>query len=249
MPEHIIVAYLDGQMSPEERVSFEQTMTTDPELKEAVEQLKGIREQLSLYQGELALRNKIEDIYSQLGEETEPENQSATVRPISLWTYILPIAAAIALLLWIFWPSQALQPPTPEQLFTQTYIPPAAPERMSIGQEDALQILANGHEAYRQKDFESAAALYQEIIQDSLYGSEAAFFQAQSFLALQRYPEAKSALELVNDRVQEVQWYRALIALGQGDIAQCKQLLQPIVSQPSFDFYQEAKKLLDILGQ
>ena len=241
LPEHIITAYLDGELPQEERDRFEAQLAEDPALAEAVAQQRQLRSLLSSYQADATEREQIRYLYHQL-----PTEEAGKTRRFPLWQIGLAIAASIALLLWVFWPAPTASIST-EALLAQSFSPAPAPERMGSTKGDMMEILAEAHQTYSETAYPQAIGLYQQVLQDSTYRPEAAFFLAQSYLATRQYEQAEAALQWVNNRTQEVIWFSALAKLGQEDIEGCKQLLNSLATNPSYDYHEEAKQLLEQL--
>ena len=243
-PEHTITAYLDGELPEADRAAFEAQLAADTALAEAVAQQRALRGLLGTYRQEQPQRAEIQQIYEEVKANSQGKVRRFPVRPALL----LAVAAAVALLV-MFWPASTPDTISPDALFTEVFQPAAARERMAIGADSARHALEQGHTSYGEADYEGAIRSYQTALADSSTRSQAAFFTAQAYLALRKYPEAAAALGQVTNRPQEVRWYNGLAALGQGDTAAVRRFLEPLAAEPTYDFHQEAKALLKRLRE
>lgn len=242
--EYTITAYLDGSLTEADRTAFEAEMATDAALAAAVEEERTLRGLLGTYRAEQPEREAIQEIYAEVKAGGSGRIRRFPVQPAIL----LAVAAAVALLV-MFWPGREPAAISAEELFAESFQPAAAPERMGQGTEAARIALEQGHISYGDSNYREAIPQYQLALTDSTTRSEAAFFISQAYLALGDYPAATAALAQVTDRVQAVRWYGALAALGQGDVAAVRRLLEPLAAEPTYDFHREAKALLGRLGE
>lgn len=148
--DELLGAYLDGELSPEERLDVEQLLDKHPQRRQALEELQAISAGLqSLPQHRLG-----DDFYVRVLEaaDAEPEvtvatKEAATVEPRSRETGLRPlvyaaVVIAVAVLFMVFGPrllptGQGVTPPVPPLAGVDVDPVPPHPEVDPIAQEDA----------------------------------------------------------------------------------------------------------------
>lgn len=235
--------YLGGDMSPGEKKDFENRLNTDPELRALYDTYKTIDESMrdrEIYMDrEGALKKTLQDlnqVYFKTGETLKAEqplvvNMNASKR----WTRMaVSIAAAVALILisyWGFWGGK-----TEAQTLANNYI---SGELNTLGQTMGAEAdsLQQGIEAYNQKQYAEALALFSAVYKNHPDNNEALKNAGISYLASHQYDQALKAFDELagkdlysNDGV----FLKALTLMQRNagtDKDTAKQLLQQVVEQ------------------
>jgi tetratricopeptide (TPR) repeat protein len=251
-----IEAYLNEEMSPEERAAFEQQMEQDAALAQTVALHREMnvqyheRDWAFLSSGkptdQEAFRRFFESEEAKALKEAleEAENPSAgtKVRTLGRRNWLLLAAAAVGLLILVIglWPRSS----SPESLYRQ------------YAQHNPLQLTQKGVEEEWLTNFENAfnAGFYEEALglvaanqeTDTLdYAVQLAI--GISHLEQQQYDQAGRVFEQIaaSDALLSYEglWYLALTELKNGNEEGCRQKLEQIMAEENHPRREEARRL------
>lgn len=187
--------YLRGEMSANEAIAFENELSKNQELREALDFVRDIRKGVAV--------NKIHNLKAQLQEVDKKKSGGFK------W---LAIAASIALIATVgyFALNQSREVDT-KVLYEEFYSPypnVVAPTSRSVS-EDSL----NAYQLYEQGKYERALNLFKSLKQNDTVR----FYSAQTLIALNEEEEALAQFSSVEEGnfSAAAKWYEALIYLKQ----------------------------------
>ncbi|WP_130733346.1 tol-pal system YbgF family protein [Flavobacterium sp. J27] len=231
--------YLENEMTPQEKLDFENQLQNSIELNEAFELYKETSHFLkNTFSTDVEdFKNNLKAI-SKRSQEEEEVIKSRKV--ISMPTKWFAIAASIVVLffVWFF-----MNDTVPEyQDFNQH-------EKAYFTERSQNNIyLKQAEEAFNAKNYQKAVLLFENITSKDL-GVEEQLFYAIALLEENQFPKAESILENIKRQPSVFRnkaiWYLALSKLKQKDYENCKTLLNEIPKQA--EDYDKAQKLLDKL--
>lgn len=229
-----IEKYLNNQMDPAERQTFELAMGTNPSLAEEVASFQDVKQMVNIA-GDEAFLNKLKSIEDELAGKT------TSVRPFLGRRLVLGIAAAVIILLAGIW---ILQPQRTESndLFAENFQAYPAPAHLR-GETNENQSWETARTAYIQEDYTQAAQQFEALLAlDSIPQAVylVHFYAGISQLAEipPKLPGAIGHLQYVaatdSDYYQPAQWYLALAYLKNGEEQKAKVLLEKMVAEGSY---------------
>jgi len=211
-----IERYILESMSEEERLAFEERMTSDPALKKAYETTLVAR-QLIKEAGRLELRTTLETF------ENEVSDKVVTSRIMPLWVKrILPIAALIVVFIGVYLFGNFNKTYSGDEVFStyyEVYNPPS-----TVRNDDGSKLLnwETAVDAYKNGDYKKAFTFFgtsEDVIPDYIKD----FYLGVSALSAEspNYEWAILSFDEViatdNDYKQQALWYKALALLGKGE--------------------------------
>lgn len=221
-----IEAYLDGELSPEERTQFEARLAAEPDLRSAKREQQEAIIALRLLEKE-ALRQSLKQQWAELDQEVETDKQAqlrSFVRPL-YWA--AGIAALVLVLFWVFRPQAEF---SSSQELAMAYFDPA-PEALTKSTSDTSRF-AEAMTLYRAEDYQGAETLFLAIMRETP-SENAHFYLALSQMAQQKWALAGSNLQaLTNHPVwgEQVRWNQLLLALQEGREQKAEKLLEEILN-------------------
>lgn len=171
-----IAAYLDNDMSPEERDDFEVRLQDDPELASELRAMQAMAEDSKSFYRKEAL---VDSIVAQ--------NATATIKPLwqrPLFRLALAVAAGLVLIL-TFGPLLIQEEPTDFQALYVEYFEAYDDSGLMAqrGDSDSLNLWQKAGDAYRAGDYSTAEASFLTIVEEDSTNIPAAFYLANSLLA------------------------------------------------------------------
>jgi len=253
-----ITAYEDNELSAEEKEAFEKALTTDKELartwqlSQEVDKAIGNPKALEMEALLQGMGNEFATKYS--GEQKKTGTiAKARVRPL----YQLAIAASFALLVSIgWWQWQQLNPLDTQALYATVYEPYTAVNTTRSTNLALTNLLEEGQKNYQTRDYGTAIQQLSTVLTNKDLAQEdmltAQFYKGLAHLGNNQLDLAQMDLMTVLKReghiyTQQAQWYLALIALKNGDVAQTKEWLNQVLTTAGTGKY--AKKAEALLKQ
>ncbi|MEL6589698.1 MAG: hypothetical protein AAFQ68_06445 [Bacteroidota bacterium] len=234
-----IEAYLDGQLSPEERTQFEARLEAEPDLRSAKREQQEAIIALRLLEKE-QLRQSLKQEWADLDQEAETDKQAQVrsfVRPL-YWA--AAIAAVVLLLFWVLRPQTEF---ASSQELAMAYFDPA-PEALTKSGSDTSQF-AKAMALYRAKDYQGAEIELLAIMRETP-SENAQFYLALSQMAQQKWSAAGANLQALIDHPvwgEQVRWNQLLLALQEGREQEVDKLLEEILGAPRHYKQSETKAL------
>lgn len=183
--------------------------------------------------------------FSTVQEITAPTPDKTKVK---LYRILLPIAAAAAILLFMFFPFGTN--PSPD---FSTYFSPAPDMFSGVQRNEStnqeLTTFKKAMEFYNQSNYEKTASLLNTIPDSDTQKSVADFYEAISLLTLDKTKEAVSILKTIqNPEIQDMNdWYLGLAYLKNNQLEDCKKIMNTIANNPKHYQHKKAKEILEKL--
>lgn len=246
-PEDIaewVERYVNETLSSEEQTEFRQKVQEDSTFAERVHSPLHAMAAIRMWSEE----HRKQEFRAQF-QELAAEQEALSVRKFPrYWPWLVAASVGI-LLLTIWWADSSGPQATMEELYTEYYQVPNAPEARSENQSDSL--LQFAHVQFNQGQFQVAIPVYEELkaqLSDNQLG-EVHFFLGISFLESNETLQAISALEQVNGRYAEsASWYRVLAWLKIGNQDSTEVGVNRIILQPNHFYKDQAEELVRSLG-
>ncbi len=237
-----IEQYFQGQLSPTERLAFEQELANDRQLSEALASYR-TSELAIKAAARQQLRSKAAEAFA---NQTRPAGRTVLFQRLA-------VAAGVALLLaaGFWWINADGGQPSSEQLFAQYYeLPPPPTVRSGLllsgsPWEDAI-------EAYSKQDYQTAIPRFRELISvpDFQLKETARLLLGLSLLSSGAAEESVSVfgeISTTSSLRQDAEWYGALALLKVGKAAQAKAAFEQIATQERHFKKNEAAAILEQL--
>ena len=230
--EHIELfrSYLDGMLSIEAKVAFEQRISEDAEFNSLFEEFQSF---------ETALRDtETLETYDRVGafeKNFQKPIKKASIRRLWIATTSIAAVAAIVILVW-------MSGGTSNEDLVADYFEPYDNVVTVRGKKEVLdQALL----AYDKEQYQEALKLLNKYPNDSI----GMFYRAESLMALKRYGEAIGILDDVIAQegifVEVANYHKAIALLGLDETSKARMTLKKI---PKSSFYfDKAKDLLERL--
>jgi tetratricopeptide (TPR) repeat protein len=234
--------FFKGELSPEEKLKFEQRIEEDPAFAEEVAFYAGA---LQATKDELAeeKKKKFREIYQQ------DKHHIITPKPIrKLWPYMAAAAIVVGILIGAFLLFKSSS--SPQQL-ADNYINEklkTLPVKMGI-EEDSIQ---TGLHLYNEEKYDSALQLFETIIQRDTGNYKAKIYMGIVYLRTGNYDKALAYFRQLENYHSLLSnpaiFYQALTLLKRnqpGDKQKARQFLQQIVNSDNLDGKETAQQWLD----
>ncbi len=247
--DHTLDRYLRDEMSDQERRAFEQQLSTDDALTEALalhrDTLEGIR-----LDGSQALKRRLQAVEATLASPAPVEvaEKKTHRRFLTTWVAIAASLLTAVLLGYLFIPTAS----SPQELYVAYHQPfpnLINPAQRSLEANEET-VLGRAVRAYDRAQYAEALTLFEQG--DARSDPGYTFYYGASYLELDQPAQAIPLLERV---VQEKTslfyepglWYLALAHLKANDPAAAKPYLQTLAEQQG-DYTEEARELLKEIG-
>lgn len=230
--------YLQGSMTPEEVIQFEDRMDKDPAFAEEVQLNRELLESMSHhFKGKLKERLKHEDkkvVF--LGDK----------RGKPIWKRVLVMAASVALIAFasyfLFYGG-----PNNQELFDQYHTTYYNVVEGSTRSGDVPKA-TEAFKQYDQGDFKTAAESFGSLISQDPSNLDWIFYLGLANLEIQESDEGIDAFEKIleastNEWLEPARWYLGLAYLQAGKIKNAKETFQQIASDGN-SYSERAEKLL-----
>jgi tetratricopeptide (TPR) repeat protein len=237
--EEQIALYVNGDMTGEELLQFEQTLLRDNSLQEDVQEFRNV---LAALRSKLAPDAK-DAALTQTLESFNEEYFGHKTRPVKLYIRWASVAAAVAIILVVTvfhpWRENDLY----REYATMQIVPPA--ER---GESTDARLTA-ATEAFNYGEFKKARDLFDKIHQQDPGNAMVSFYYAVSLIETDDQGRAVAILtDLYNGNSlfkYDAAYYLGLSYLKKGDKASCKDWMQKVPAGNTH--YAQATSLLEAL--
>ena len=241
-----IAHYLSGNLSEEERTSFEAKISADPKLAQEVAVHRDLKHVLADAEASSMhkLVNEVDaEFFSEKTQAKRPQLKFGAIQ------YVMAAMVAILLLIggyWIF--IYQAGSVTSEELYAMNYEVYPIPSSLRSDAADTLGVVEKrAIQAFNNKKYESAADDFEELIK-----LEPTNTALQFYLGLCRYEQMEfdsgivifdSLISSRNPFQRQSKWYLALGYLAQGDPDRAKSLLEELSSSKG-KYRSEAEQIL-----
>jgi predicted Zn-dependent protease len=239
----IINQYLEGELSGEALLSFEQELKTNPELVKELALYKMINEDMSEHSRQEQEEQDLTGNLKKLNEKYFNEPSGKVIR-FSRWWYAGIAAAAAAVLFFVIRPFAG--PEFNNQKLYAYYMNDI--ESLSGGQRGnpADSLLVKAADFYNQKDYTKALPLLKDILTSKPDETQLKLAAGICYLQTGRFDSATAVFDEIANGTSvfnnEAVWYKALAALNQNRLDECYRILEKLPAEASS--YKEAKKLM-----
>lgn len=243
--------YVDNELSPYDRIEFEDKLKTDKQLSKEIKLQKEINNSLE----ELNLKEALEEAYESY---TYPKEH---ITPLTPMTYPVNrklknwLVAASITILFIFGGGITYHYQTRDslenRLYARYYEPFSKNKNEYILNSSAL---TEAQQKYLKGDYITALLLYKNLPPSLTIETERRFFMGLSLMELGQYQKAITHFQdiLLNEDYPEynpkVKWYMALCYLKIGEKEKTINILQTIVDNNDYN-YKKANQILRKLNK
>ena len=234
--------YINGRMTAEEQQSFEQEMSSNPELREELEMHRKL---VSSIETE-SVRHMLEQIH----EENFSQEETPLVSLRSRARYFpLAIAASVALLILAGWWVFSWQSSQPEALYA-TYYSPDEGLPTTLGYMDDAQF-AEGMISYKMGDYAEALDYWQPLLSADPANDTLNYYGGLAYLGSGQAEKAIAHLEKVTANEgsayqTDARWYLALAYLKNERTTEAQALLQ-ILTEEDSPYREASREILEKL--
>ena len=224
-------AYLLGRISPSEKAEVETSLRSHPEYAEALHGQRMIMDALGYRQ----MHGHLHAVF---------EHSALPVRRrFTLWSVMAVAAGLLVILFLVFQTNQRL--PASDALYAEFYLQdPGLPTLM--GEPSRSRTFDEGMVLYKTGAYTEALSLWSGLATPGNTSDTLSFYLAMAHLGNAGYAQAAALLEEIPGEsafAHKKLWYRALLALRDGDHAQARALLTAVSSSPGL-FQGQAEKLI-----
>jgi tetratricopeptide (TPR) repeat protein len=251
-----IDAYLEGQLSEEDKIAFEKMLSEDSELVAEVEEQKVINLGIAMHDLQ-EVKNELVEINEMVGQikkkvkidydetETNPE-KSAQI--ISLNSHRKKYFAAAAILVLLIIPIYFLflQTPKTDRLFSQNFEP--YPNVITHRGDDVQTDIYKAMGLYDRGQYEDGLQLFEKIRASSNADPRITLYTGICYLA---ESETDKAILLFQKVIKEglvfnseANWYLALSFVKNKQLQEAIPILENLVANPGGGYSKSAKKIL-----
>ncbi len=263
----IIDQYIQGQLSGEALKEFEALLEKDTALQEEVNFAQYaevvLHKKLSTKAVQDEVDQKLQPLLTQFGDQyfteaafEQVESNAETVQPETRTTptptptlikRLLPfamVAAAAALLLFVYWNSTLFLPHEHEKLYANFYEPEKTINTQSP--TNALTDFDKGTQQYNNKKYQEAIPHFEKSVDENINRAWALIYTGNAQMELTQMDEAIQTFQQLKtqypDFANKANWYLALCQLRQGNTNLTIETLKRI--SPDAKEYNKAQQLL-----
>lgn len=229
--------YLQGEMTVEQKDSFEKQLSEDAELASEFETFKEVQSQLEHQFGHEEEREAFTANLSEISEKHFNANKPKVVR---MRPWYFAAAASIIILFGLFFFDYNQNP---------TFDDFNHPETASfVERGDANATLKEAETAFNERKYAVAIPLFEAILKENKT-VEIQYFYGVSLLEESQYKKAETIFNELQSGTsayrEKAKWNLALSKLKQKDYKGCKEILQGI--SQDYENYDDVQELLDEL--
>lgn len=229
--------YLQGELTVDERNSFEKQLVEDPEMASAFESFKEMHFQLENKFGQEAEREVFTENLTRISDKYF---QKKKTKVVSLKPWYFAAAASVVIMFGLFFFDYNHYPNF------EDYNHPESAYFTERGVSE--ETLKKAEDSFNGKRYEQAIPFFEAILKEN-NSLEMQYFYGISLLQVGKYVKAETIfkqLEQGNSVYKEkAKWNLALSKLKQGKYKECKAILQTI--SQDYENYDEVEHLLEEL--
>ncbi len=230
MKEKLIDSYFLGTLTESEQHEFHSLLESDAQFKEEVDYRRDLQKVLVAERKD-DLRRVFKN--SEQAFAGKPSKPSSAILKYAM-------AACIALLLGVFGYFSLFNSPTPQDLFADNFEPYRNVIEPIVRSNDdtAVNPKIVAFTNYEKGNYKEASQQFKELYSES-NESYYLFYQANTHLQLGETSKAIVLFKEHQTKIDEFQdkskWYLALAFLQQEDLEKCKEILNKIVSEETYN--------------
>lgn len=227
----LLEAYLENQLSPQEKNAFEASLPHNPALAEEVLQYRQAYFALKLL--------RYHDLRKEL--QTYSAEKQRAARKL-LWVATSVAASLLILVVSVYGISFSR---SNEAIFQRYFSPYPSVYGTLRGAEITTQSgFFRAMEAYSAKNYTYAAEVLGSIPRESVLYEDAQLYRANALIALKKYGEARDVLEKLDITTPQVSWYLGLVLLAIEESKEAQKVFEALRQNPEDDFYQKKADLV-----
>lgn len=225
-------AYLENQLSPEEKKNFELELAQNPALSLEWQQYRRVYAALKVF--------RHNDLVKEV-QNLATQSPRLTRRQAVGW--VSGIAAGLlVLILSVYGFAQTY---SNEAIFKRTFSPyPPLYGTLRSQTSDDLPVFIQGIEVYAEKKYEEAASIFRTIPAENIFYEDGLLFLANSLIAQNQYQEAIEVLSKSPRQTPQVSWYKGLALLAAGETDSAQKTFEALIQNPEDDFYQKKSAIV-----
>lgn len=241
-----IEKYIDGELEGKELLDFENLLSTDPDMKRAYNLSMEINQSI-LEDDIMALRETMEYMY---------KDESMVKRIPSVFTKrrLYYAAASTALLIAAGGLVQRLVNPELDNnaVYNKYYTPYDVTVTYRSGNTEVDRILINALEHYEERDYETALALFEEVLEARQNDMAVNLYSGISYMEEEKYQKATNSFNHIitnkdNLFIEQAKWYLSMCYVKTENVEKAKLVLNEIIEEDSY-YKGQAKKVLKDLN-
>lgn len=238
--QHVLLSYLEGKLSGDERYEVEQQLLRDPAAKVALE---------GLQTSGLSYKQLQDDGQAIRASWYSAKREPATASGNAWWSR----AAAVVLLFIVAWAAWGYyQDQQPNNLYASYFADSNQKEDYQAirGEETTLAGFAPAVQAYQEQNYELSFSLFQQLREEHPFNGLILRYAAMSAMQLGDFYVAEQALlqslsvENTNAERAAAHWYLALVYLRINEEDKARQHLQALSTAGAGVYTSQAAKLL-----
>lgn len=258
-PEERVEAYLRRQMTPEEEISFEAELRSDPDLMQLLDE-----HLIDMAQSQWVGMNEQAQQFDSMFEAAQFDYSQARKVRIRNGLIVggVVAAAVIAGAIYLLRPEEEPKPeptpPTPQELYENVYqLPAFIPADTSLKAESTemetlFGMVEDADSLFQAGSFPQATQAYDGVPIEFLPASEQArilYLKAVAAIEAGQASDANIAFKEAQEigvpvLTQKIQWYQSLLYLNQGETDSVRIILDAILQNSQHPFYNQAQGLL-----
>lgn len=228
--------YLQGEMTVEEKDSFEKQLSEDHELSSEFETFKEVQLRLTT---KFEFEEEREAFKTNLTEISDKHFNTSKPKVVLMRPWYYAAAASVIILFGLFF----------FDYNNPTFADYDNPETAAfVERGDTNATLKEAQAAFNDGRYKEAIPLFEEILKEN-NTPEIQYFYGVSLLEESKYPKAEAVLNELRSGTsvykEKATWYLALSKLKQKKYNECKAVLETI--SQDYENYDDVEKLLDEL--
>lgn len=237
-----IEKYIDGELGGKELLDFENLLSTDPDMKREYNLSMEINNSI-LEEDIMALRETMEYMYKE-------ESKVKRIPSVFTKRKFYYAAASAALLIAAGGLVQRLVNPELDSnaVFNKYYAPYDVTVTYRSGNTEVDRILINALEHYEERDYETALALFEEVLETRQNDMAVNLYSGISYMEEEKYQKATNSFNHIitnkdNLFIEQAKWYLSMCYVKTENQEKAELVLNEIIEEDSY-YKDQAKKVL-----
>jgi len=215
--EELIQNYIQGTLSPEDKLLFDNLRASDREFREEISQIDQLKPVITSIENDQLIKQ-----FQDIEKEHFSGKKKSWNKTVVILIGAFFLICSIILLFYVF---KEEKPIDNRALFAQYYETPVNTYLPVTRSSTSMDLVEKAFTAYEQENFEKASITF-ESLADSIKNDQIIFYQAISYAEDDNYAKAIDLLDDIESEdsylAEDKLWYLTLFSVKMGDIFQAQ---------------------------
>lgn len=240
--KHLISKYLDGELTPDEVLGFEEALAEDIGLRDELDLYREVDEAISDTEI-LDLRAQLDEIHEELSPQIEKRTRKSSGKVLRY-----AVAASIAVIISLGTYSLFFKKASNDKIVGQFYKPYDVTLVNRSQNTDITPMMREALFLYENGEYREAITVFEEIIETNEKMTASLLYSGISFMEIEEYLKARNSFQEVIDHndnlyIEQAEWYLGMVFLLTDEKDKAKSQFEKIRKAEGI-YQDEAAKIL-----